>query len=54
MSYMPHSMATLRRCQEIYDNLTPPDPDHDLPDGCCEDDYEEWDDEGYSGILGEG
>jgi len=38
-----HSMATLAKCQQHYDNLTPPDPD--LPDGCNEDDYEPEDDE---------
>lgn len=53
MSY--HSeMRTLSICQQMYDNMAPPDPD-DLPDGCREDDYEDYDDDdGYDGILGEG
>lgn len=34
------NLATLRRCQEHYDNLAPPDPD-EIPDGCNEDDYDD-------------
>lgn len=62
MSYYSN-LRTLATCQDRYDNMLPPEyyQDDRIPDGCSDDDYDDWDGDddwdgvdGYDGILGEG